>query len=59
VFEKVQPDGTKKRFRRRIITTTVITTRYVVNNPDGEEDQMESKPIETTTITFVDGKPVQ
>ena len=55
----MQPDGTKKRFRRRIITTTVITTRYVINNGDGEADQMESKPIETTTITIVDGKPVQ
>uniref|UniRef100_A0A7M5VCR8 FERM domain-containing protein n=1 Tax=Clytia hemisphaerica TaxID=252671 RepID=A0A7M5VCR8_9CNID len=62
VIEKEQPDGTKKRFRRRVITTTVMTTytttRYVIN-ADGEEDNMmESKPIETTTLTFVDGKPV-
>ena len=62
IVEKEQPDGTKKRFRRRIITvtttTTFMTTRYVVQGDPEDENVMESKPLQTMTFDIVDGKPV-
>lgn len=49
IINKKQPDGTTKRFRRRIITTKILTTyttQYVIQANDEEDNVMEVKTIE-------------
>lgn len=51
IVKKVLPDGTKKEYRRRIVSstaTTVTETTYVIRKGTEEEaHMMEEKPIET------------
>ena len=59
IVEKTMPDGTVKRFRRKIITTviTTVTTKTIVVHPDGTEEvvDIETTPGEETTLESIDG----
>jgi hypothetical protein len=59
IVEKTMPDGTVKRFRRKIITTvvTTVTTKTIVVHPDGREEivDIETTPGEETTLESIDG----
>merc|ERR1711962_1530684 len=59
IVEKKMPDGSIKRYRRKIITTvvTTVTTKTIVVHPDGREEivDIETTPGEQTTLeTFGD-----
>ena len=51
IVEKTLPDGTKRQYRRRIVSTTATTvteTTYVIRKGTEEDGHMmEEKPIES------------
>ena len=48
-YTKTLPDGTIKRFRRRVLITVITSTQKIIVHPDGQEEIIEeSDPVETT-----------